>query len=441
MLSILKAIYTPFQHFIHQEKSGGIVLGISVIIALILANSPWSQYYFNFFHIELGFQFNGASYLNMSIHHWINDGLMALFFFIVGLELKRELIGGQLAQPRNALLPIVAAIGGMLVPALIYIGFNTSAATKSGWGIPMATDIAFALGVISLLGKRVPITLKVFLTALAIVDDLGAVLVIALFYTAQIAVMPLIVGLLLVLLLVMANKLNIRSIPFYLIVGIAVWVAFLLSGVHATIAAVLVAFTIPARSAIQEDDYIKEVQLHLNQFKAIDADDTNKMLSEPQLFEVAAIEKASKSITPTTHRMEQSLHTLITFLVIPIFAIANAGVAFNFDTSVLFGSSIVWGVFLGLLVGKVVGVVGFTMLMVKLKWATLPEGMQLKNLWGIGFLAAIGFTMSLFVTTLAFQEAALQNQAKIGIFIASLLGGVIGFYILKVTAPSSKKKL
>ncbi len=235
-------VVTPIQKFIQQEKSGGLVLGISVIIALILANSPLHTQYHHFFEQKLGFLFNGSTYLEYSIHHWINDGLMAVFFFVVGLELKREIVAGELSNPRKALLPIAAAIGGMLVPALIYFALNPTGEVNSGWGIPMATDIAFALGVIYLLGNRIPLALKVFLTALAIVDDLGAVLIIAFFYTSDISIVNLAIGLAFLLVMYIGNKMGVRSILFYAILGIGgVWTSFLLSGVHATIASVLAA--------------------------------------------------------------------------------------------------------------------------------------------------------------------------------------------------------
>jgi len=246
--------FYPFQEFIQREKSGGIVLGISVIVALFLANSPWSEQYFNFFDHKFGFQFDGKSFLEFSIHHWINDGLMAVFFFVIGLELKREIVGGELSNLRKALLPVGAAFGGMLVPAIIYLLLNPVGEAQNGWGIPMATDIAFALGVLYLLGKRIPLSLKIFLTVLAVVDDLGAVLVIAFFYTSNISIMNLLAGLGFVLIMYAGNRMGIRNILFYAVFGIlGVWTAFLLSGVHATIASVIAAFIIPADVVIKEN--------------------------------------------------------------------------------------------------------------------------------------------------------------------------------------------
>src|SRR5690554_786499 len=425
-------ITRPVQRFIQQEKSGGIVLGISVIIAMFLANSPWSSTYFGLLEQKVGFSFNGTTYFNLSVLHWINDGLMAVFFFVVGLELKREMAGGELANPRKALLPIGAALGGMVVPALIYFLLNPSGEMSNGWGIPMATDIAFALGILYLLGSRIPLSLKIFLTALAIIDDLGAVLVIALFYTSEISIISLLVGLGIVLIMFIGNRMGVRNVVFYAVLGIlGVWVAFLLSGVHATIAAVLAAFTIPADVSIKENTYIKKVQGYLNQFKAIDPDDKIPTLTNEQLHLLEDIKISTKQAMPPLQRLEHNMHPMVTFLIIPIFALANAGVSLAIDFEQLFSTNVALGVALGLLVGKVVGIVGFTVLLVKLKVAPFPNGMNLRNLFGISLLGAIGFTMSLFITSLAFSSEAYIIQAKIGIFVASIIGGVLGYRVLK----------
>ena len=415
-----------------EEKAGGIVLGISVIVAIVLANSSLSHEYHHFLEHKLGFQFDGKSFLEYSIHHWINDGLMSIFFFVVGLELKREIVGGELSNPRKALLPIGAALGGMLVPALIYLAFNPSGEVHSGWGIPMATDIAFALGVLYLLGSKIPTSLKVFLTALAIVDDLGAVLVIAFFYTSDISLFSLSLGLSFIVVMYLGNKLGVRSILFYAIIGIAgVWTAFLLSGVHATIAAVLAAFTIPADIRLKESEYSLKIQRYLNEFNKIDPNDKIPTLTPHQLHILDKAKEATIKVIPPLQRLEHAMHPFVTFVIIPIFAIANAGVSLDIDTELLFSNNIAIGVALGLLVGKVVGVVGFTFGMVKLKIAPFPSGMNLKNLFGLGLLASIGFTMSLFITSLAFTHEEYMVQSKIGIFTASLIGGILGYIVLK----------
>jgi NhaA family Na+:H+ antiporter len=428
---IIESFTQPVQRFIQQEKSGGIVLGISVVLALILANSPWSDSYFHLFEHKLGVYFDGRSLLEYSLHEWVNDGLMAVFFFVVGLELKREIIGGELSSPRKAALPIAAAIGGMLVPALIYFSFNSSIEVRSGWGIPMATDIAFALGVLYLLGNRVPLGLKVFLTALAIVDDLGAVLVIALFYTSEISIANLSVGIALVGVMYGANKLGIRSILFYSIVGIAgVWTAFLLSGIHATIAAVLAAFTIPADVILKEDDYISKNRINLDRFRSIDADNSSPSLTAAQLHVLERIKNDTNAAIPPLQRLEHAMHPMVTFIILPIFALANAGVNLSLDLTQLFSTNVIQGVSLGLLLGKPIGIVAFTYVLVKLRFAPFPTGMNLQNLIGLGFLAGIGFTMSLFVTSLAFDNETYMTQAKIGIFSASLLSGIVGYIVL-----------
>jgi Na+:H+ antiporter, NhaA family len=424
-------IVQPMQRFIQQEKSGGLLLGISVILALILANSPLSHGYHEILEQSFGFRWNNEIYFEYNIHHWINDGLMSVFFFVVGLELKREIIGGELSNIRQAILPIAAAVGGMLMPAIIYLLFNPSGEPHKGWGIPMATDIAFALGVLYLLGNKIPLALKVFLTALAIVDDLGAVLVIAFFYTSEINTTFLLVGLFILLLMYLGNKLGIRSILFYAILGIGgVWTCFLVSGVHATIAAVLAAFTIPADVKIRENVFISKINTYLDKFKNIDPTENTPTLTNEQLHVLEKMNEATLAATPPLQRLEHAMHPTVSFLIIPIFAIANAGVSLNIDIENLFTNNIALGTALGLLLGKVLGVVGFSVLFIKLKIAKVPEGMNIRNLFGLGFLASIGFTMSLFVTSLAFSHEEFQTQAKIGIFAASIIGGIIGYVIL-----------
>ena len=408
-------------------------MGISVIIALILANSPWAQGYHHFLEHSFGFQWDGNTYLEYDLHHWVNDGLMAVFFFVVGLELKREIVAGELSDPRKALLPIAAAIGGMLVPAVIYVAFNPAGEVQHGWGIPMATDIAFALGVLYLLGKRVPLALKVFLTALAIVDDLGAVLVIAVFYTSDISVLNLLLGFGFLLIMYLGNKAGIRSILFYAIFGIGgVWTAFLLSGVHATIAAVLAAFTIPANVKLSENDYILKIKNYLNLFKEADSNNKIPTLTNEQLHILDEVKNNTDKAIPPLQILEHSMHPMVTFIIIPIFALANAGVSvLDIDVKQLFSTNVALGVALGLLIGKTVGIFSFTWLCVKLNIAPFPKGMNLKNLFGLGLLGSIGFTMSLFVTQLAFSHEEYKVQAKIGIFAASIIGGVLGYMILK----------
>lgn len=422
----------PIQKFIQNEKASGIVLGISVIIALILANSPYAHSYHHFFEQKLGFLFNGKTYLEYSFHHWINDGLMAIFFFVVGLELKREIIAGELSNPRKAMLPIAAAVGGMLAPAIIYLILNPSGAAHTGWGIPMATDIAFALGVLYLLGNKIPLGLKVFLTALAIVDDLGAVLVIAFFYTSDISIAYLLIGIAFLVAMYVGNKMGIRSILFYAILGIGgVWISFLLSGVHATIAAVLAAFTIPADVKIKENTLVERIKKHLSEFSAADPNDKTSTLTNEQLYILEKVTTDTEKAIPPLQKLEHAMHPFVSFVIIPIFALANAGVSvLDIEMDQLLNTNIAIGVALGLLLGKVVGVFGFTWLAVQFKVAPLPNGMNMKNLLGLALLASIGFTMSLFVTELAFTQEEFKVQAKVGIFLASITGGVLGYMVL-----------
>ncbi|MDR3268506.1 MAG: Na+/H+ antiporter NhaA [Tannerella sp.] len=436
--SPIDLIVYPIQRFMRQEKAGGIMLGISVILALFLANSAWSEPYFLFLKHKLGLQFDGKTYLEYDILHWVNDGLMAIFFFVVGLELKREFVGGELSNPRKALLPIGAAIGGMVVPAVIYFFLNPAGEMNRGWGIPMATDIAFSLGVLYLLGDRIPLSLKVFLTALAIVDDLGAVLVIAFFYTSDIYIVNLFIGFVFITTMYIGNKLGIRNIIFYAILGIGgVWTAFLLSGVHATIASVAAAFTIPADVQIDENTFITKIQNYLHRFKAIDPNG-KPTLSEDQLFILDGVRQSTNAAMPPLQRLEVAMHPFVIFIIIPIFALANAGVSIKIDPDCLFNTHIAIGAGAGLLFGKFIGVVGATLLMVKLNIARFPRGMTTKNLCGIGFLTSIGFTMSLFITSLAFTNPEHIIQAKIGIFAASIIGGVAGYILLRRSAGNSQ---
>ena len=421
----------PIKLFMGREKSGGIVLILSVTLAMILANSNLAESYSHFFEQEVGFIVNGEPYLNYSLHHWINDGLMAMFFFVVGLELKREFIGGELADIRNTILPISAAIGGMLVPALIFLSLNIGTPHTMGWGIPMATDIAFALGVVYLLGDKVPVSAKVFLTTLAIVDDLGAVLVIAFFYTSELSVASLLFGLGFLAVMFIGNRLGIKSLFFYAALGIGgVWVTFLLSGIHATIAAVLAAFMIPADAKINESVYLKRIKKLTRRFEKEEANEV-RTLEEGQVDVLTHIQHDTTIAIPLLQQLEHKMTPIVTFFIMPIFAIANAGISFtDLSLSDIFSTHVALGVTLGLLLGKPIGIIGATFLMVKMRWATLPSAITRRTLLGLGMLASIGFTMSMFISTLAFTDELLMTQAKLGIFLASILGGIGGYVLL-----------
>ena len=428
---INSGIVTPLQQFIRREKSAGIILGLSVVAALALANSPWSDAYFHFFEHRLGFLVDGEPYLDYSLHHWINDGLMSMFFFVVGLELKREFIGGELADPRHTLLPIGAAVAGMLVPALIYTALNAGTPAAGGWGIPMATDIAFSLAIVYVLGDRVPLAAKVFLTTLAIVDDLGAVVVIALFYTSEISLVNLGVGVAFLALMLSANKLGVKNVVFYGIIGIGgVWTAFLMSGIHATIAAVLAAFAIPADARLPEAEYLKRAAAHLRDFAGMRPNGV-ATLDEEQVEVIARMRDDTRDAIPPSQRLEHAMHPFVSFVVMPVFALANAGISFGgLDADAVFSTWVAPGVALGLLAGKPLGIVLSVLLLTRMG-VTRPAGLTLRRIVGLGFLASIGFTMSMFISTLAFTDATMLLQAKLGIFAASIAGGAIGYRLLK----------
>lgn len=430
-------LFKPFKDFLELESAGGLMLIIATVIALLLANmTGFSHEYFHFWEKEVGFTF-GSFHLEKHLIHWINDGLMAIFFFVVGLEIKREIMVGELSSMQKASLPIAAAIGGMVVPAMIFALLNLGGDELSGWGIPMATDIAFALGILALLGSRVPTSLKVFLTALAIIDDIGAVLVIAVFYTSEIHTTALIWASVIIALLFIANRLEIRQPSVYAVLGIFLWFAVLKSGLHATIAGVVAAFAVPARSRVDAHDYVIQARAILNFMERhfitrikYNPDKKLPFATEQQIGGLHAIKELSEQLDTPLQRMEHDLHTWTTYVIIPIFALANAGVAISLDGD-LMTSSVTMGVFFGLLVGKMAGVFLACKLSVKLGWAQLPSGVTWKHLFGAGCLAGIGFTMSLFITNLAYSDAAFIQMSKLGILAASLVSGIIGYLVLK----------
>jgi NhaA family Na+:H+ antiporter len=419
----------PINSFINNSKLSGILLFVSASLALIIANSPWVDAYHHLWEIEISVGI-ASNTISKSLHHWINDGLMAIFFFVVGLELKREVLVGGLREPKNAIIPIVAAIAGMFFPALIYALFN-SGETINGWGIPMATDIAFALGVLYLMGDRVPTSLKIFLTAIAIVDDLGAVLVVAFFYTSEIDFNSLITGFVFLMVLIVANRIGVRSTLFFGIVGIGgVWLAFLMSGVHATIAAVLAAFAIPASSAINDDLTDRNLGLLLKKYKDADPND-NDFVTKDQQHVLEKIRFVATNAIPPLQRLEHSLHPLVAFVIMPIFAFSNAGVTLGSSLVTDAMSNVAISVSLGLIIGKVIGITGGTWFCLKFNIGKLADDINMKMVFGISFLGAVGFTMSLFIAGLAFNTDAVSlQQAKLGIIMASILASLTGYYIL-----------
>lgn len=424
-------LVSPLQKLISIESSSGIVLLICTAIAMILSNSPWREEYHALWDIEFTIGFGQFS-VSESLHYWINDGLMAMFFFVVGLEMKREIIGGQLSSPRKAVLPIAAAAGGMAIPAFVFLAFNHNLPGANGWGIPMATDIAFALAILSLLGNRVPYAAKIFLTTLAIADDLGAVLVIAINYSSSISLSNLAIGAVFMGVLLVANYLGVRNTLFYGLVGIGgLWLAFLLSGVHATVAGVLAALAIPARTKIDETYFSNRLRQYVNEFDAVKPNDVT-LLEPEQLDIVEKIQSLTHAADTPLQRLEHILQPVALFVVMPVFALANAGITLDGISAENIVTPMSSGVFLGLLVGKFTGIAGVCWLFVKLKWASLPDKLTFKTITGISLLGGVGFTMSLFITNLAFQSSPeLVLQAKLGILAASLLAGLLGYLVLR----------
>ncbi len=420
----------PIKGFINNSSASGIILFLSALVALILSNSPWAHQFHSLWETEISIKI-GESMIEKTLHHWINDGLVAIFFFVVGLELKREVLAGELRNPKNAILPIAAALGGMVLPALFYFLINPNGPSADGWGIPMATDIAFALGVVYLLGDRVPVSLKVFLTTLAIADDLGAVLVIAFFYTSDINFTSLAIGLGFLLVLIISNRIGIRSTLYYAIFGIVgLWFTFLISGIHPTIATVLVAFTIPAKPKVSDPFFRNHLERMLSKLrgaKTIDA----PIVSKERFKIVTKIRKVSKMAIPPLQRLEHGLHPFVAFVVMPVFALSNAGVTFSDSITSNILSPVAGGIISGLLLGKVIGVSFTVWVLVKTGISPLPLGMNNRHILGVGFLAGIGFTMSLFISNLAFHDPVLLDQAKIAILISSTVASVAGYLLIK----------
>ncbi|HEX8489976.1 MAG TPA: Na+/H+ antiporter NhaA [Chthoniobacterales bacterium] len=414
-----------FQRFFRTETVGGLILLVFAIVALILANSTVAPLYRAFWETRVSIG-PGARALTLTLHQWINDGLMAIFFLLVGLEIKRELLAGELASVKQAALPIAAALGGMVVPAAFYWSFNPSGPSAAGWGIPMATDIAFALGALALIAPRAPIGIKVFLAALAIVDDMGAVLVIATFYSGEIAWAALAAGGGMIGVLVILNLTGVTKLWPYLLSGIVLWYFVHESGVHATIAGVALAVTIPSRTRLNAVEFSREARALLDQFDRSETGDLLVLTSKGQQESLFALERASKAVTAPILRLEHGLHSFSAFVVMPLFAFANAGVQIG---GPMVHPEIALGVMAGLVIGKPLGILGASLLAVKSGLARLPDEVNWGSLLGAACLAGIGFTMSLFIAMLAFDVAALINTAKVAILGASLLAGLIAMVV------------
>ncbi|MHB9003599.1 MAG: Na+/H+ antiporter NhaA, partial [Coriobacteriia bacterium] len=409
-----------FGHFAHMEVAGSLVLLVMAIAALVLANSPLHEAFDDLWHTYLGIHVDGFVF-EQSLLHWIDDGLMAIFFFVVGLEIKREIIVGELSSVRKATLPILAALGGMIGPAVIYALVNMGGEGARGWGIPMATDIAFALGVLAILGSRIPANLKVFLAALAIVDDIGAVIVIAAFYTSEIFWGWLLVGLGIMVFIVVLNMLGVESPIPYAFAGTAVWFCFLNSGVHATIAGVLVAFAIPSKARMLPLEFVEWARVKLEEISTYDVPGEHVLTSNAQQHCAQEIQAEARWIQAPLQRMEHALLPVSTFVILPLFGLANAGVRIaGYDFLELILEPVSIGIILGLVLGKQIGIYAMSRLAVGLGLADLPEGVTWRHVYGASLLGGIGFTMSLFISGLAFRAGILQAEAKMAIIVASL---------------------
>jgi NhaA family Na+:H+ antiporter len=432
-----KKIATPFEHFLHAQTTTGVVLMLMTVLALILANSPIAENYAHFFHTNIDLKV-GSWELSHSIHHWINDGLMAIFFFIIGLEIKREVLAGELSNIKVAILPILSAVGGMILPALIYLGINYGTQGANGWGIPMATDIAFAISALVLLGNRVSTALVTFLVALAIVDDLGAVVVIALFYTDQIQFVALGLAGAMFAIMIVFNRLGIRMVLPYFIVGVFMWFFMLKSGVHATIAGVIAAMAIPTKPKHTPDNFTKHTKELLDEYEKYPTSN-DYILHEKQKAILHNIQDSIDALHSPAARLEHDLHLPVALIIIPLFALANAGIAIDFSLlSQTIITPVSMGVMMGLVLGKVLGIFGVAWLAIKLGVAKLPEGSTMNQLFGVAFLGGIGFTMSIFVADLAFAgNSELIFQAKVGILAASLFAGLFGYFWLRLVAKKS----
>jgi len=423
--------------FIKNESNCGVMLIIATLLALIIANSPFEHFYFDFFKSTyFGVEFHNWS-LKKPIYYWINDGLMAIFFLLIGLEIKRELITGELSKFKKAILPVLSAVGGMVFPAAIYLFVNhNNAVYANGWAIPIATDIAFALGILSLLGNKVPLQLKIFLISLAIIDDLGAILSIAIFYTEKLFFQYIIIALIGWLVLIIINILGYKKLWIYVVLGVlGIWLPLLLSGVHATIAGILVATAIPITGKIDSAKFIKNIDTALNDFKKHSFSEALRYFNTGQFDSIEKLKHYYNNVSSPLQILEKKLRNFSLFFIMPLFAFANTGIVIkDIHIITLVSNPLFIGVFFGLLIGKSVGITLFTYIALKLKFAKLSSRVSFSQIIGIGFLSGIGFTMSLFIAELSFNQENLVNIAKISILSTSTLSGIIGYTILSFSS-------
>jgi NhaA family Na+:H+ antiporter len=434
----IERLMRPIQAFTRLEAAGGILLIACTIVALVWANSPWAASYFHLWHINVTFGF-GRAQISEELHFWINDGLMAVFFLLVGLEIKREALVGELASFRKAALPIAAALGGLLIPAGLYTLLNRTGPGAAGWGIPMATDIAFALGVLALLGDRVPASLKVFLAALAIADDIGAVLVIAFFYTAHISWISLAVAGGFFVALIVMNRIGVRHPLIYAVLGIGLWLGFLHSGIHATVAGVLLALTIPARQRIDVRAFLGRSENTLDEIRrAENAGEVDEAIAAKGHAIEQLVSDCERVQSPML-RFEHALVPWSKHVIMPIFALSNAGVALGSGAIGSLVHPISLGIICGLMLGKPIGIVAFSWLSTRSGVASLPTGVNWRQILGVAMLGGIGFTMSLFVANLAFGATETLEIAKVGILAGSLVSGIGGALVLSQRTSSSTR--
>ena len=423
--SLAKFVARPVLRFIDREVAGGILLLVATAAALVWVNSGWGDSYHSFWHTEIELAVGSWHLPHMSLGHFVNDALMALFFFVVGLEIKRELVTGDLSSMRAAALPAIGAAGGMVVPALLYFVFNTAGEASRGWGIPMATDIAFAVGIVALLGSRVSPKIKLFLLTLAIVDDIGAIAVIAIFYTSDLSTTWLLTALVGLIAVWVLQKIRVWAIPVYAVLGIFIWYATLESGVHATIAGVALGLLTPARPLLGQRDAQQIV---------------DALPSDANVAEVRHASFLAQESVPLTERLEELLHPFTAFMIIPIFALANAGIVLSGDTiSDAAASNITLGIIAGLVIGKPLGIALFTWVATRFGFA-LPEGVNWPQFVGMGLAAGIGFTVSIFVGNLAFEDSAITELAKIGILVASLIAAIGALVLLRFGEEATPKE-
>lgn len=446
-----KEFLKSFQRFSLHNINASALLFTAAILAMFLANSPWAYFYEDFLSRQVILQIGDYNLFShhgspMSVLAFVNDALMALFFLLVGMEIKQEILIGELSSIRKAIFPIVAAFGGIIIPVMVFLAFCYSSPDSRGAAIPMATDIAFALSVLALLGNRVPLSLKIFLTALAVTDDIGGIIIIALFYSGHVAITPLLLSGLLLLGLYLGNRMRINSNTFYYLGGFFVWFFFLESGIHPTIAGVLVAFTIPAKSSMQLEGFVDRISSSIKSLPLNEGERSAKatVLSDTQIHMLHKMEDASSKVISPLQNMSHRLHPYVNYLILPLFAFVNAGVTFgSIEPSMLLG--IPMGVFAGLFIGKTIGIFSFSYLFIKTGLVSYPKGMDAKNMFALSMLGGIGFTVSLFIANLSYTGvpevgANLLNQAKLGVFAGSLVSGLCGYFLLKKVLPPANAK-